>query len=150
VRTGWFLKAGFATGAPQVVEQRQYHQWQVTTCRMHALQIHRQLAHRLIQQLNGFGFLNDMALLQRQRQLLDLLGEQCGAVEFDHLQAAVHLMDEVQTDFHGGRVMRPRDEGIQCLTRVFEGFGYFALDPLQGHVIVTVSHGGSSCPSRDA
>ena len=67
---------------------------------MDAVEVNRHLHHSLRQQIHGFGLLRHATLLQRQRQLLDFFGEQRRAIEFDHLQAAMHLVHTAQALNH--------------------------------------------------
>ncbi|RMP67576.1 hypothetical protein ALQ20_200044 [Pseudomonas syringae pv. atrofaciens] len=107
---------------------------------MNALQVNRQLTHGLDQQLLGLDRMADTVLLDRQRQLLDFLGQQRGAVELDHLQTAVNLMHQVQALGHRSSIGRVFDEQVQRLTGLAQRFGDLALQPLKSNVIVTISH----------
>ncbi|RMM58898.1 hypothetical protein ALQ76_05442 [Pseudomonas syringae pv. atrofaciens] len=135
-----FREQTFAPRAAQVIEQWQDHQRQVAARGMNALQVNRQLTHGLDQQLLGLDRMADTVLLDRQRQLLDFLGQQRGAVELDHLQTAVNLMHQVQAPGHRSSIGRVFDEQVQRLTGLAQRFGDLALQPLKSNVIVTISH----------
>ncbi len=77
--------------------------------------------------------------------MFNLFGQQRGAIEFDHLQAAMHLMHTTQALSDRGRVLRVGDKRFKGLTGLFQRFGNLALDPFEGHVVVPISHDNSKC-----
>ena len=133
----------FAVRTAQVVEQRQHHQRQVAAGTVDAVQVQRQLTESLLQQAQAFIALGDVAGLQGQGQFLDLFGQQRGAVEFDHQQRAMHLVDRGQA-LADRIAVATVDKGVERRTGLFQGFGNVALDPFEGHVVVPINHNCSA------
>ncbi|CRN00224.1 hypothetical protein [Pseudomonas sp. 34 E 7] len=131
----------FTAGAAQVVEQRQHHQRQVATGAVHAVQVQRQLAEGLLQQADTFVALADVPGLQRQGQGFDLFSQQRRAVELDHLQRAMYLVDTGQARLNG---VAGFNVNVQRRTGLLQGFGNIALDPFEGHVVVPINHNCSA------
>ncbi len=96
-----------------------------------------------MQQADAFIALADAPGLQGQSQGFDLFGEQRRAVELDHLQSAMHLMDARQAVAEGV-VVGGFDKRVQRRTGLFQGFGNVALDPFEGHVVVPINHNCSA------
>ena len=80
------------------------------------------------------------AFQQRLRQLLHFLSQQCRAIELHHLQSALDLMQIGLAETHARRILRTLDVCLQCLTRLLQGFRDLALDPLQGDIVVPITH----------
>ena len=76
-------------------------------------------------------------------QLFHFLGQQRRTVEFNHLQGAVHLMDigEAETQTRG--VLRMGYVGFQCLPGLVQGCRNFAFDPIEGDIIMPITHSHS-------
>jgi hypothetical protein len=70
-------------------------------------------------------------------------GEQGRAVEFDHLQTAVDLMDARQAIAQGVRRLGIIKQGFDRLMSHFQRFGNLAFDPLEGHIVVPITHNHS-------
>ena len=109
---------------------------------MHAVEVQRQLAEALLQQANAFVALADARALQGEGQLLHFFGEQGCAVKLDHQQTAMDLMDAFQA-LADGLAAAFFNIGVQRRTGLFQGFGNFALDPFEGHVVVPINHNRS-------
>ena len=86
----------------------------------------------------------DALVLEGFDQMLHFFGEQRRAVELDHLQTAVDLMDVTQALVEPGKGLRIIEHGFDRLMRLFQRFGNFALDPFEGHVIVPITHNRSN------
>ena len=142
-------QAGFrqqllATGGAQVVEQRQHDHGQVAASGLDAVEVHRQLQNGLHQHFQGFALVGHATFHQCLGQLLHFLGEQSRAVELDHLQGAVNLVHVGQAEAHARRVLRVLDERLQGLPRLLQGFPDLAFDPLQGDIIMPITHSHST------
>ena len=138
-------QAGFrqqllAASRTQVIQQRQHHHRQVTPRTLGAIQVHRQLQNRLHQHFQGFALIAHAVFQQRLRQLFHFLSQQRGAVELHHLQSALDLVQIGQTETHACGVLRTLDVCLQGLTRLLQGFRDLALDPLQGDIVVPITH----------
>ncbi|MCY1392974.1 hypothetical protein D9M71_78600 [compost metagenome] len=138
-------QAGFreqvvAAGSAQVVQQRQQDHWQVAAGTLDAVQVGRQLQDGLHQHFLGFAAVGRTAFHQGLGKALHFFGEQGRAIELDHLQRALDLMDIGQAETHARRVLGVLDEVLQGLPRLLQGFRDFALDPLEGDVVVPISH----------
>jgi len=110
---------------------------------VHPVKVQRQLAQGLLQQADTFLALADMPGLERQGQFLDLFGQQRRAVELDHLQRTMHLVDSVQA-LADHAIVVGLDKCIQRRTGLLQGFGNVALDPFKGHVVVPINHNCSA------
>ena len=98
----------------------------------------------LQQQMDRLVAMADAVLLQGAGQLLDFFGEQGRAVELDHLQTTVNLMDTRQTLTQRVRRLRIVDQGFDRLMSLFQRFGNLAFDPLEGHIVVPITHNHSN------
>ena len=110
---------------------------------MHAVEVQRQLAEGLLQQADTFIALADVPGLERKGQFFDLFGQQRRAVELDHLQRAMHLVDTGQALVEGVVVMG-FNVRVQGRPGLLQGFGNIALDPFEGHVVVPINHNCSA------
>ena len=142
-------QAGFrqqllATGGAQVVEQWQHDHRQVATGGLDAVEVDRQLQDRLHQHFQGLALVGDAAFHQCLGQLFHLFGEQRSAVELDHLQGAVNLVHVGQAEAHARGVLRVLDERLQGLPRLLQGFPDLAFYPLQGDIIMPITHSHST------
>ena len=81
---------------------------------------------------------------QGLEQLFLFLGQQGCAVELDHLQGTLHLMHMVQAEAQARQVLRTLDERLQGLAGLLEGFRDFAFNPLQGDIVVPITHSDST------
>ncbi|MCY1450526.1 hypothetical protein D9M71_673410 [compost metagenome] len=86
----------------------------------------------------------DAIVLQGGDQLLHFFGEQRRAVELDHLQTAVNLMDARQAFAQGVRRLRVIKLGFDRVMSLLERFGNFAFDPFEGHIVVPITHNHSN------
>ena len=91
-----------------------------------------------------FCLAGDALVQQGTGKLLHFFGKQCSTVEFNHLQGAMYLMHIGQAEAHPRRVLRVFDERFQGLPRLFKRFGNFAFHPLQGDIIVPITHSDSA------
>ncbi len=139
-----FREQLFATGGTQIIEQRQDDHRQVATGALDAIQIDGKLQDGLHHHLERFALVGHAAFEQRTRELLHFLGEQCRAEELDHLQSAMYLMHIGQAKAHPSRVLWILDERLQRLTRLLKRFGNLAFHPLQGDIIVPITHSDSA------
>ena len=139
-----FRQQAFTPGAAQVVEQRQHHQRQVAAGTVDPVQVQRHLPQGLAQQFQRFRQIHHPPLLHGQGQGFGFLGEQGRAVELDHLQAAMDLVNAFQAFGDVLGRMRRLVERIQGLARLFQGIGDFALDPFEGHIVVLIAHDDST------
>ncbi|MNL05826.1 hypothetical protein D3C87_1264400 [compost metagenome] len=139
-----FRQPTLAPGTAQIVDQRQHHQRQITAGALHAVQVNRQLPQCLQHQVQRFVEVTDAAFLQRHDQLFHFFGEQGRAVEFDHLQTAVNLMDARQAFAQGVRRLRVIKLGFDRVMSLLQRFGNLAFDPFEGHIVVPITHNHSS------
>ncbi|MNV22930.1 hypothetical protein D3C71_1139270 [compost metagenome] len=139
-----FRQQAFATGAAQVVDQWQHHQWQVAARALHPVQVDRQLPQGLHQQVQRLVAMADTVALQGHGQLFHFFGEQRRAVELDHLQTAVNLMDARKTCIQRLRRLRVIEQVFNRVMSLFQRFGNLALDPLEGHIVVPITHNHSN------
>ncbi len=139
-----FRQQGFTPGAAQIVNQRQHHQGQVTARPLYAVEVNRQLPEGLHQQVQRFITMADAVLQQGAGQLFHFFGEQGRAVELDHLQTAVNLMDVRQAIAQGVQRLRVIKQRFDCLMGLLQRFGNLAFDPLEGHIVVPITHNHSS------
>ncbi len=102
------------------------------------------MQNRLHEHFKRFGLAGDTLIQQRAGELLHFFGEQCSTVKLDHLQGAMHLMHVSQAEAHPRRVLRVFDERFQGLPRLLQRFGNFAFHPLQGDIIVPITHSDSA------
>ncbi|MND69792.1 hypothetical protein D3C80_612860 [compost metagenome] len=138
-----FRQQTFAARGTQVIEQRQHHQRQIAARALDPLEIDRQLQDRLHQHRQAIALGAGASFDQRLEQLLHFFGQQGGAVELDHLQGALHLMDVVQAKPQARQVLRAFDECLKGLAGLLQGLRDFALDPLQGDIVVPITHSDS-------
>ena len=139
-----FRQQAFTASAAQIVDQRQHHQRQVAAGALHAVEVKRQLPQGLQHQVQGFVAVWHALMLQGFDQMLHFFGEQRCAVELDHLQTAVDLMNVGQALVQPGEGLRIVEHGLDRLMRQLQRFGNFALDPFQGHVVVPITHNHST------
>ena len=97
-----------------------------------------------MQQADGFVAMGHRATLQGRRQVFHLFGEQGRAVELDHLQTAMDLMDTCQALLERVQRLRVLDQLIEGKVGLLQRFGNFALDPFKGHIVVPITHNHSS------
>ena len=78
----------------QIVQQRQQHEREVAAAGEHALEVARQLHHRAHQRIEALRLALALGGGRQQvaRDLLHFLGEQRGAVDFQHPQHTLHLV----------------------------------------------------------
>lgn len=83
-------------------------------------------------------------LLQGHGELFHLFGQQGRAVELHHLQAAMDLMNAFQAVVQRLQGLGLIRQVLQRLIGLAQGFGNFALDPFQGHIVMPINHNHSS------
>ena len=128
----------------QIVEQRQNDHGQVAACALDPIQVDRHLENGLHHHFQCFVLVSDPPFHQRSSELLHLFGKHRRAVELDHLQGAMHLMHVRQAKTHARRVLRVLDERFKRLARLPQRLGNFAFHPLQGDIIVPITHSDSA------
>ena len=129
-----------ATGGAHVVEQWQQYHRQVTSRALHPIQVRRHLQDGLHQDFECLALAAGRAIHQRLGELFHFLGEQGCAIELDHLQRAMNLVDIGQAKAQPGRVLGIFDKGFKRLTRLIQRFGYLALDPVKRDIIMPITH----------
>ncbi len=115
----------------QVVEQRQQHDGHVAMAALQALEVIGHLHHAAHQRGIGLVTMGDAVVDQRGDQLLHLADNHGGAVELDHTQRAVDLVQVRGAGVHDvgvARVLDVRLEGLACLG---QGVVELGLDPVQ-------------------
>ena len=131
----------FAAGA-QVIEQRQQHHRHIAMAAGQALEVVGQLHQATHQRGIGFLAVDDMLLEQRDGERFHLRGHHRRAIQLDHLQGAMHLMQMIRARAHEIALARIVDVGLQGLAGVRQGIVELRLDPLEcGEIdVVLKSH----------
>ena len=80
--------------------------------------------------------------MQGLGQVLHFFGEQRRAVELDHLQGTMNLVNALQA-LREGLIAGLVGVGVQRRTGLLQGVGDLALDPFEGDVVVPVNHNDS-------
>ena len=132
-RQGRHLAAG-----AQLVEQRQQHHRHVAMSAGQALEVVGQLHEAAHQRGIGLFALRHVILEERDGQRLHLVGDHGGAVQLDHLQGAVHLVQAVGARAHRIPVARVVDVGLQRIAGRGQSLVELRFDPLQGGEIDVV------------
>ena len=130
-----------ATGT-QIVEQRQQHDRHIAMAAGQALEVIGQLHQAAHQRGIGFLAIGDVIFEQRDGQRFHLRGHHRRAIQLDHLQGAVHLMQMIRAGAHEIALARIVDVGLQRLAGDRQGVVELRLDPLQcGEIdVVLKSH----------
>ncbi len=124
-----FGQALLAARLAQLVEQGQQHDGDVAVAALQALEVVGQL-HDAAHQRRVAGIaLGDLALDQGLGQLLHFLGDHGGAVELDHAQGALHLVQQVGAGLELARVLAFLDVGFQRQAGLAQGLVELGLDP---------------------
>ena len=139
-----FRQQVLAARGAQIVEQWQHDHRQVATRTLDAVKVGRQLQDGLHQHFQGLVLIADAAIQKSLGQLLHFFGEQGRAVELDHLQSAVDLVHVGLAETHARGILRVLDERLQGLAGLLQGLRDFAFDPLQGDIVVPITHTCSS------
>ena len=118
----------------QIVQQRQQHQCQITAAGQHALEVAGQLHHGAHQCIERLGLI--LALFpganQIARHLLHFFGQQRRAVNFQHPQCALHLVQFKTAAFQQRGVLGLLDVRFQRGARLGQRRADFARDLLHG------------------
>ena len=122
-------KALLAARFAQFVEQRQQHDRNVAVARLQAFKVIGQLHDAAHQRGVADVAVGNLAFLQRLGQLLHFFGHHGGAVEFDHAQGALHLVQERGAGLELARVFAFFDVGLKGLPRLAQRFVELGLDP---------------------
>ena len=130
----------FAATCAQVIQQRQEDDWNVLVTGLHALEIVRQLDHAAHQHGIAFITLGDGAGKQGVGKALHLFDEHGRAIQLDHAQGALRLMQIGRTKAHEAGIGRLVDIGLEGLTCLLEGLVELALDPAQRCEIIVQFH----------
>ncbi len=149
-----------AAARAKIVEQRQQDDRNVLVAALQALEVIGELHHAAHQHGIGFVALLDRVVEQRLGDALHFLDDHRGAVELDHAQRALHLMQ-----VHGAAFAHQRDVGrtvdvrLECVARLLQGRIELMLDPversevdvvLQFHAHPRSTLGGVRSPSSGA
>ena len=127
-----FMQRRLLAAGAQFVEQRQQHYRHVTVAGTQALEVVRQLHQAAHQRRIGFLALGDVVLHQRDGQRFHLLGDHRRAVQLDHPQRALHLVQVVRAGADPVALSGVVDVCLQRLARGGERLLQLGLDPLQG------------------
>jgi hypothetical protein len=122
----WLEKIAFrqrllAAKAAHFIDQWQQNQGIVCLPRLQTFQIIRQLQHGAHQHFTGALRIVDALLLQGDSQLLHFISSTGSAIQLDHLQRAVYLMQVHHTETHLGFIFKRCDERLQRQPRLIEG-----------------------------
>ncbi len=79
-------------------------------------------------------------VLKHLGQPLHFFGKQRRAIELDHLQGAVDLVNVGQAEANPGSVLRILNESFKCMLGLLQRFGNLTLHPLQSDIIVPICH----------
>ena len=99
---------------------------------LQTLQIVRQLHDAAHQHRIGLVLRLDVAIEQALRDALHFLDHHRRAVQFDHAQRALHLVQIGGAEAHQAGVGRILDVGLERLTRLLQGLVELLLDPVEG------------------
>ena len=122
-------QALFAARLAQLVEQGQQHDGDVAVAALQALEVVGQL-HDAAHQRGVAGVaLGDAVFHQRAGQLLHLLGHHGGAVEFDHAQRSLHLVQVVHAGLELAGILAFLDVGLERLASLAQRLVELGLDP---------------------
>ncbi|KAF1065850.1 MAG: hypothetical protein GAK45_02091 [Pseudomonas citronellolis] len=131
-----------AAAQAQLVEQRQHHQRQVVARAPQALEVGRQLLKAAEQRTQAIATRADLALEEGTPEQLQFLGQARRAIELEHRQAPLHLMQVVDEEPQQGGVARLAGKTLQRLPRLAQAIGDGRLGPAQGDRVVTL---GAHC-----
>ena len=135
-----FAHFAFATRGAQVVQQWQQHHRDVAVAALHTLEIIGDLHHAAHQHAIGIVAIAHGTGLQRLGELLHLLDQHRRAVQLDHAQGAVDLVQVIGAPTDATLVGRVVDVGFQRLARLAQGLVELVLDPTQrGELDVVVN-----------
>jgi hypothetical protein len=122
----------FPARRAQVVEQRQQDDRNVLVPALQTLQVIRQLHDAAHQHRIGIVLGLDRAIEQSLRDMFHLVDHHRRAVQLDHAQRALHLVQIVRAEAHLAGVGRILDVGLERLMGFAQGLVEFLLDPVQG------------------
>ena len=132
----------FPARGAQIVQQRQQHHRHIAMAAGQSLQVIRQLHQAAHQGGISLLALEDLVVQQGTDQRFHFRGDRRRAIQLDHLQRAMHLMQMIRTGAHEVALARIVDVGLQCLAGDRQGVVELRLDPLQrGEIdVVLKSH----------
>ncbi len=125
-------KQFLAAAGSQVVEQRQKDDGNVLVTALQSLQIVGQLHHAAHQHGVAVLALAHLLLEQRSREPLHLLDQHRRAVQLDHAQGSLHLVQVTGAEADQAGIGRILDVRLQGLARLLERRVELLLDPAQG------------------
>ena len=132
-----FGQALLAARLAKLVEQRQQHDGNVAVAALQALEVVGQLHDAAHQRGIAAVALGDAVVHQRARQLLHLLGHHGGAVEFNHAQRSLHLVQVVHAGLELAGILAFLDVRLQRLACLAQRFVKLGFDPSQrGEIVV--------------
>jgi hypothetical protein len=139
----------------QVVQQRQQDDRDVLVSALQAFQVIGQLHDAAHEHGIAVVLGLHLAVEQGQRDAFHFLHDHGRAIQLDHAQGALHLVQVGRAEAHQARVGRILDVGLERLARLLEGFVEFLLHPIEGgevDVVVLQLHGLSlnSCAGKPA
>ncbi len=118
-----FRKQGTAAHRAQIIQQRQQHQREIAPAGEHALQVAGELDHGAHQRVEGLGTVLALAGCRQQvtRHLLHLFGQQRGAVDFEHAQRTLNLVQLEAATLQQRLIVGLLDVRLQCTARIAKG-----------------------------
>ena len=138
---------GFAACGPQVIEQRQQPQWHILAAGVQGAEVIRQLQDALHQAADGRFAVPGLLVEQGFGQGFHLRGDQAGALELDHPECAVNLVQVVQAEPELGQILAVLGKGLQRMLALSERVLDFAPHPVEGKAVIVLGHDHSGCHS---
>ncbi len=129
-----FRKQGTAAHCAQVIQQRQEHQCEIAPACEHALEVAGELYHGAHQRVERFGTVLALAGCRQQvtRHLFHLFGQQRGAVDFEHAQRTLNLVQLEAATLQQRLIVGLLDVRLQRAARIAEGDTNLAGRSLHG------------------
>ena len=145
-----FAQTGFAACGAQFVEHRQQDDRNFLVAALQTLQIVGQQHHAAHQRRTCAVAIaiGNAAVLQREGQLLHLLGHHRRGIEFDHAQGALHLMQQFGAHPHPAGVGRIFGKAFDLHPHQTQGFVELGFDPAQRAVFDRIMERGHRAPPR--
>ena len=126
-----FAQQLLATACTQVVEQRQQDDRDVLVATLQAFQIIGQLHDAAHQHFVGIVLVADGVVEQALRDPFHFFDHHGRAVQLDHAQGALHLMQVGRAEAHQAGIGRILDIRLKRLSRLLERLVELLLDPVQ-------------------
>ena len=124
-----FRQALFTACRAQIIEQGQQHDRNVFVPGLQAFEVVGQLHDAAHQHGIGIVTIADGVAGERSGQVFHFFGHHRGAVQLDHSQGALHLMQVSRAEPHLTDVGRIFDVRLQRLASLLQGLVEFTLDP---------------------